>query len=268
MPLVEALEERAREHPEAPWLFYRRGLDWHWRSYARVADQAARSARNLACGRGEDSTPAAGAALACLLSQDPDALAALVAALSSGRAFDCGAEVPPAPGRPGDAPSWLASCRGPLESFSRQPLPAPAGPPPGEQTRHSLLRLSRDVAFLSASLSPALRAVAQRPILYAGAGDADPAKLASLAGWSLQSHAAWALEPYPEAFAATALWTRPHVLIATAAELEGLAAHFDRSARRHSRLKAILLSGALPPEAEREALAARFACAVLAWPEA
>ena len=273
MSLVESLDAHARQRPEAPWLFYRRGLDWHWRSYARIADQVARSAQRLSGGDGAgdrdghgSSAHSADEPVVCSTRQDPDGLATLLTALAAGRevVFEKAdpSEVGPVSGQ---AP-WLADCRGALEVFERQAFSISQGLPTSMAARRWLLHLGRDVESLSVALAPTLRELGERPILYAGAGENEPSKWAALAGWALEKNAAWALEPYFEAFAATALWTRPHVLVATAAELATLLPHFDRTARRRSRLRVVVLGGGRANKAERQALADALDCPVVPWP--
>lgn len=253
--LPRQLKRRATGDPEAPWLFFRRDLDWHWRSYRRVADQVGRTIQTspdgavVLNGAVQDD-----AAVPCPAWQDPDTPAALIAVLAAGRSpgFSLSLETPP----------WLAVCRGALESFDAVSFEVPAGPPVDAAGMRFSLGLSRDTEHLASSLRPALRDLPERPILYAGAA-VTPSQLAALTAWSLEHHAPWALEAQADAFAATALWTRPHVLLGTRGELGELIGHFAKSERRRSRLRAVLVTG---PEPATDDAADVLGCPVMHWP--
>ncbi|MEM8994128.1 MAG: hypothetical protein AAGF23_04970 [Acidobacteriota bacterium] len=263
MDLPGLLEGRAAGDPEAPWLFFRRGLDWRWRSYRHVADQVRRSASAL--GALDDA-----GAVPCGLAQDPDALAALVAILGAGRSPAVDAGSVPAVGAEGATP-WLEPCRGHLERVDLAAVPAPRSPwvPADAVGARFGLRLARDAEHFAALVRPALKGLGPRAILYAGvAGSAD--RLGALAAWSLGHDAPWALEPQADAFAATALWTRPHVLVAAAGELASLVPHFGKAERRHSRLRAAVVVETVGDGGSSDAQAVdiegRLGCPALRWP--
>ncbi|MCP4662123.1 MAG: hypothetical protein GY856_42515, partial [bacterium] len=62
--------------------------------------------------------------------------------------------------------------------------------------------------------------------------------------WVLRSGAAWVLEPDPEWFVPAALWTRPTLALAPAAELGllALAMASGKRRRRWSRLQAVVVT--------------------------
>jgi len=117
-------------------------------------------------------------------------------------------------------------------------------------------------ALLAAPLKKPIPKPGERPVVYAGHVGAAVSK--ALIGWSLKNQAAWALEPYRDAVLATVLWTRPHVFLATSVELKAVLEHWGRSARRHSRLRAVVVVGDLDP-GFRETTAEVLKCPVLAW---
>ncbi|MEM1178482.1 MAG: hypothetical protein AAGM22_09065 [Acidobacteriota bacterium] len=251
MDLPRQLFERAAASPEAPWLFFRSGLDWRWRSHRHVADQVVRSVAAL-----EATSPAQPTAVR--LVQEPDAVAALVAALAAGRS-------PRLEPLGTDAP-WLAECRGTLDvietEFRSDPDASPT-PSDAEGMRFSL-QLARDSEHFAALVRPVLKGITIRPILYAGAS-LDMSRTAALAAWSLRVESPWALESQADAFAATALWTRPHLLLAGRGELEAVLPYVGRSERRQSRLRAVVLVDGAGDGALEAAVAERWGCPLLAW---
>ncbi|MEO1087564.1 MAG: hypothetical protein AAFY88_25270, partial [Acidobacteriota bacterium] len=246
------------EDPETPWLFFRSGLDWRWRSYRHVADQVRRSAAALA------ATGDAGP-MACGLGQDPDAIAALLAIVAAGRSPDVDG---PAPAVDPDGPTpWLQPCRGPLERLDPPAESEPSVPKDAFGLRFGL-RLARDAAHFAALVRPALKGLKPRSILYAGV-EASTGRLAALTAWSLEHDAPWALEPQADAFAATALWTRPHLLVAGRGELASLLPHFGKAERRHSRLRATVVVEAARVDGRDDAdgdIEGMLGCPVLRWP--
>lgn len=248
MTVLAALARRASAEPEEPWLFYRRGWNWRWRSWGQVADQAVRGAEAVARSPGFEA-PADVRALFDAR-QDPDAVAAGLAVRAAGATA-----VPRTGGRPrplevalleGGEPALrlrLPACRSRLERWEPRPLdPEGAGGlafgaeaprvPPGE--------MSGEARRLEAVLPAPGR---RRPILCASA-DLDPRTVQILQAWTVRAAAAWVLEPDPEDFQAAVLWSRPTLVVAGGEELERLAAALvERKHRRHHRLAAVVWIG-------------------------
>lgn len=204
---LAALAARAASEPEEPWLFYRRGWDWHWRSWGQVADQVARGAEALA-----DVEPAVGFRAV----QDPHAVALALAIQAAGRVLTLTLSPPSIP-----------ECRSRLERWQPRTLNLDAVTPVSNQD------LFQEAERFDGKIPPYL----DRLILCATPALAAH-DLQVVLAWTLRSGAAWVLEPESEAFLETVLWARPSVVMATGAELERLAsAMTDRKHRRHSRLK-------------------------------
>ncbi|MEE8523322.1 MAG: hypothetical protein V3T72_05270 [Thermoanaerobaculia bacterium] len=204
---LAALAAKAASEPEEPWLFYRRGWDWHWRSWGQAADQVARGAEALA-----DAEPGVGFRPV----QDPDAVALALAIQAAGRALT-----------PTLSPTSIPECRSRLERWQPRALDLDAAPPV----------FLRDLFREAERFDGKIPAVPDRLILCA-----TPALAARdfqvVLAWTLRSGAAWVLEPESEAFLETVLWVRPSVVMATGAELERLAAAMaGRKHRRQSRLE-------------------------------
>ncbi|MEM6794482.1 MAG: hypothetical protein AAF725_10910 [Acidobacteriota bacterium] len=158
----------------------------------------------------------------------------------------------------------LPACREPLDRqklTSLEPAADLAGTLRCAGARPSLERFGGETVRKAGFWRPQ---APRRPILLASPSG-DPSLLAGLLRWSLERDAAWVLEPEKDAFASVAWWSRPTHLVATAEEIESLAGHFDRAARRRSRLQKVLTTDRpLPSEvaealggAERECLAVR-----------
>lgn len=180
-----------------PWLFYREGLDWRWKSFRRVGREARESTL--------PSAPPAPPHEA-----DPDAVARLVAV---GFSVDASREAEA------------------IEALLAERLGA-----------------SQPVVFASPSI---VRAMAP-----------------TLAALTLRLEAAWPLEPADDAFVATAVWLRPHVILGLGAELRDLAAAWDDGVRKWSRLAAVLrvVPAAAGETASVEELESAFGVPVLDVP--
>ncbi|MCG8458885.1 MAG: hypothetical protein MI919_21610 [Holophagales bacterium] len=294
------LVSAATEHPLDPWLFFRRDLDWRWRSYARVLEQVAAGAAQLRGGlgaeggeepverpgqgtpvpRGEDSSRMWKARPSDLWWAD--GVAALLCALSAGADVELG------DGESGGGPGavWLPTCRGELEGPRPDPaalaesLLAVAGRRGGEGVElrtpagiESVGSLLIAASTLGRRLPPGLGIGRGRAVVFASPACAPPATLGLLA-WILASRAAWVLEPHRGAFVATTLWARPSVVAAPAADLRALAEAFGKAERRRSRLKALIqfpeLGGAgiaaVSQGGERQRIEAVLGAPLLDWP--
>ncbi len=252
-----ALGARARISPHDPWLFYRDGWDWRWRSWSRVADQVARGAEVL---RREIPTP--GARIAFVAAQDPDAVSAGLAIRAAGAvAIPVGGTIEDAArhgcaalarvGGASDAAEpipciELPAALSPLETTPRRALEdadsAPgglgfaAGDPPRVLPPEALLSAARRLDALLPHRS-------KRPIACAAPGlDVRAERLVE--AWTLVRGAAWVLEPLADAFVATVLWARPTLVFGHGADLEPLAEPLKaRKHRRHRRLEAVVVAG-------------------------
>lgn len=252
MTAVAALARRAGSAPEDPWLFYRRGWDWRWRSWGQVADQVARGAATLRRSPALALPPRSRGDVRVAFDgrQDPDAVAAGLAAQAAGATA-----VPRSvgPRRPlevavleGGEPAVrlrLPACRSRLERWRPQALgldAAVAGAPDADEAER-----------LASALPPLGRG---RPILCASAA-LDPRTIQTLQAWTMRMDAAWVLEPDPEAFAAAALWARPTLVVAPGRELESLASALcGRKHRRHRRIAAVVAVGEAAGRREWEEL--------------
>lgn len=264
---VGLLAARARRTPADPWLFYREGWEWSWRSWRRVADQVARGAAeirrrasNVARRRASNVAPPV---IAYGARQDPDAVAAGLAIQAVGAvALPVAGGVPPDPEEwryaawaeveccqspatvPPGVERWvLPAARTQLDRTERRPL-APADPVGG-------VRIDPSEATLSARrLMDAARDLDARIALSEGRSIvcADPelglAASRSIETWTLLADAAWVLEPDREAFFQTVLWARPTVVFAAADALERLGELLaPRKRRRHSRIRVAVRIG-------------------------
>lgn len=267
--LAAQLARRARETPATPWLFFRQGFDWRWRSWARVADQVARGAdrcRRWSQTQGERS-------LKVSTVWHPDAVAGCLAVAAAGLEVDldgassseagaCTLALPSPEGdgdgdgkhdgdgdfSSGSSPT-LPSCHGALDAFEGATLEVAAGDSglllEGETWPWSRIDASRKhFGALGQALGAPLDLEAGRgkkkQLILLASGSLPPSLFVTLLAWSLHTGASWILEPDPDELAGVAWWSRPSILVATADELEAFAAHFDRSARKRSRLTALV----------------------------
>ncbi len=253
MTVLAALAERAAADGDEPWLFYRRGWDWRWRSWGQVADQVARGAATLRRSPALAARPGPGRPdprVAFDGRQHPDALAAGLAIQAAGATA-----VPRSAGplRPlevaaleGGNPAVrlrLPICRSRLERWRPRALEleTPVGGLAFDPAAAAVSQQQMDgEADRLASLLPAATG---RQILCASAA-LDPRALQVLVAWTASTGAAWILESDAEDFLAAARWARPTLVVATVGELEGLAAAFGGGKhRRYRRLEAIVAVG-------------------------
>lgn len=273
--LPAMLAGRAVTEPEQPWLFWRGLRGWTWCSFAQAADQVGRAVQ----------AATAFTAIALDGRCEPDQIVADLAAQSWADfvlAVDvspCGDEAPC--DRPaervrdrelsrhlgGQATGWLAGDRRPPPGWSAVPtlpLPArrsrletwrPVGLPRGHAggsvltlDRERRLRCTTQPELLAAGrrLEALLPPLPRHPIAFSY----QPLSRLDgrvLAAWTLLRGAAWAVEDEPRAWLSALLWTRPHLAWIDGAHLGTLtAAYAERRVRRHSRLRAVVVAGAMP----------------------
>lgn len=249
MPALHSLlAERAATHSEEPWLFFRHDLHWRWLSWGQVADQVARGAAVLAGADGLGDRPLA---FAC----DPPVAAvavdlALAAAGLAGRAW---------PGEVGDARrraersgfgGWIeVEAEDPPPATFTSSLPTFTLPAARSRLRHwQPQTLAIDPPPREDDFTPWIRwhellpPASERVIAHCGVGLEEPSAR-SLVAWSLLTGAALALPSPPGELLPDVLWTRPHLVLAPAAELSLLAVALKEQARaRHRRLLAVVAS--------------------------
>lgn len=237
MPCVSlpaALADHAAATPEEPWLFDRDGDDWRWRSWAQVADQAARGAGVL--GR------LAGTARVVVADRlAPDAVAAALAVQAAGgvavQAGDRAADDAPAPDLP-PVRSRLARWTPDLDALRHTDPDALAF---AGRTHHDLWAAAR----VWSGRFPAPRG---RPILLASP-ELGRVHRQVLLAWALATGAAWVLEDDPFAFLPSALRNRPTRVLAPGADLALLATALrERRHRRWHRLEAVGVTDDAPAE--------------------
>ncbi len=248
LSLAESLARRAASTPEEPWLFYRWGWGWVWRSWGQAADQIARGVEAL------DRLPPGAVGFDAVA--DPDALTAGLAAQTAGRVAVPVAGGPEAARQLG-CDAWISVGVGSADQppprvelpavrsrLDRRPLRTLA---PGEDAARGTLAAraggapwAQASSFAAAErLAALLPPLPERPIVLASPS-LTPRAVQTLAAWSLGRAAAWALESQPEAFFSAALWTRPHLVLAEAAELAQLAAALTR--KRFRRLRTAVVT--------------------------
>ena len=215
---LAALAAKAASVPEEPWLFYRQGWDWRWRSFGQAADQVARGAAAL----GD-----APSVLGFRSRQDADAVAVVLAIQAAGRDADLASPPPTIP-----------DCRSHLEEGPPRLLsPGDASPATLTLAAGSAPATPAEIFREAGRFDTGLPSVRERWILCATPA-LTPRGLQVVLAWTLLAGAAWVLEPDSEAFHETVLWARPSIVVATAAELGRLSAALkDRRHRRHSRLR-------------------------------
>lgn len=241
------LAQRAAARPELPWLFFRRDLDWRWRSHRQVADHLARAAAAVKDAAGSTATalPLAGA----------EALTAHFAILAAGKEYVALEDALPGTPflTPADAKwpdllpeSWqgevitFPACRGNVERY--QPAPLPEGP-----FGTSLEKLEERAAGIAAGLF-APDAPRGKKIVHAGARLAGEDAAALLIATLFEPGTALALEPYPPATLESILWCRPTHVAAHADEIAELVAAWSGKVPKRSRLRRVLVtSGEVDP---------------------
>ncbi len=225
--LPAALAARAEAFPEDPWLFQRRGEllvagGWSWRSWAQVADQAARGTRDVRPGQ----------EVAFVDRLESDSVAAFLAIEAAGGIAVASAEA--------DDPFVVPPVRSRLERWTAD-LESLAGAP----RRDDHQELWRAALHWRSLLPPK---DGSRPIVLASAR-IEPRFRRVLLAWTLATGAAWVLEDDPEAFVPAALWTRPTHVVAPGDEAGLLALAFSqRRHRRWRRLRSVGLTDDAPAE--------------------
>ncbi len=267
------LARRARQAPHTPWIFYRDGWDWAWRSWARVADQVARGTEALG-----ERWPGDKPSIGFDAGQFPDAVAAGLAiqaagglavpipgsdasALEGALAAGCAAWATTAEAYLPETPAGLEridlpAAPSPLDRTELRPLvvaPDSLGAivlPSGDQLSQADRLSQADLAAAAERLGGPLPSPVGRPIVCVAPG-LDPRVSQQIQAWILLAGAAWVLEDEPEAFAPTVLWARPTLVIASSTELAALAPRLAvRKHRRHHRIEAVAVVGEERPETD------------------
>ena len=258
-PLLATLARRAAAPPELPWLFFRRELDWRWRSHRQVADHLARAAAAIAQRPERTFTglPLAGA----------ESLSLLLATLLAGADFvplhEAAPEVPlliPADSKWPEIPPEgearpiveLPAARGNIDRYQAEPLPQDAaGRLLTRGLSLGLADLERQAAAIAVTLFAGEMAGREpsngKTIVHAGAKIAEAEALALLLATLADEKAVLALEPYPPATTESFLWCRPTHLFATSAELAELAEAWTKKTAKRSRLRKIVAVGEVDP---------------------
>ena len=244
-----------------PWLFYRTGWHWAWRSWRRVADQVARGLATL-----NEAGVSAGDRLAFRARQDPDSVATGLAIQAAGAvAMPLEDSAPSLNNTTRLCTAWVAT-QSEDESIPPETAPPPAAGadslpsivlPPAlsalERTERRPLildpsshRVSGESLLAAAQslerrlLEPAHSASEQTTIACVSPILAPETQL-GLQAWTLLRGAALVQEPHPEAFLPALLWARPTFAAVSHSELEPLAAALaTRKHRRHSRLRVVV----------------------------
>ncbi len=228
-------------------MFYRGLLDWRWRSWAQVADQAARIAERW-------MTRPTGSTVELEESLDPDGLAADWAALATGLVVRPVSERVDAPwpdvrDRPVRSGAVLATDRAHAggawvagssnDGSSNDGSSNDGSSNDGSSTE--AVRLLRADAFLRAAdcFASALPVLPARPIVLLAGSRLDITVRAALT-WALREAATIALEPDPEAVVEAALWTRPHLVVASREALARTRTAVRAQKRRWRRLVAVV----------------------------
>lgn len=251
-PFFADLARLAAKRPEQPWLFFRRELDWRWRSHRQVADHLARAAAAIGAAgvRATTALPLVGA----------ESLAALLASLAAGAEFrpleDAAAEasfLTPQEARwPDLLPQGLAqpvlelpAARGNIDRYQPAPLEtAPGGALVVGGRRWTVADLEKTAALIANKLFAG--DPPGKKIVHAGSRlDAPVAAATTIA--TLGEGTVLALEPYPPATVESILWVRPTHLVAHAEEVAALAAAWTEKHAKRSRLGRILAIGEADP---------------------
>ena len=230
---------RRLANSQRPWLFYRDGIDWQWLSHRQAAVRVARTVEALkqaSATNPSESVPIRPAG-------DIETLVTQLAARPAGVSLQ---ETDDARFTPPDAPKHF-------EKTTTPNWTEPAAPFADDGATRALLEAIGNGNKTGGQSGP-------RPIVFAAP---EPATLEALAAATLSIHAAWALEPMAEAFVPTARWVRPTILVAPPMALDALAAVWDGSDRKWSRLQAVVARGA--KGLRTDPWRAAFGCRVGVW---
>jgi len=277
--LPALLAARAESCPQDPWLFQVELLEWRWRSWVRIAEQAAGAAAALAhlpAGTrvGLDGRPGADAVTLDLAVQAADLVSMPL----------CG-ENPRERAREAGCAAWLEAGSSPVEEMALEGLERISAPPvrprlePWPQGLEITLpegrggvvaegrEIGQDTLLAQAqALAERIPSLGERHVAFGFWGLDHPGGRA-FAAWSLVTGAALLLEPQADAVPPGLLWTRPSVVHARAEELEAVAAALaDRSRRRWSRLRAFILDGPDEPSAEARHALERAGAEIVGMP--
>jgi hypothetical protein len=252
-PFFADLARLAAARPELPWLFFRRDLDWRWRSHRQVADHLARGAAAIREAGASSATalPLVGA----------EALAALFASLAAGAEFRPLEEAAPEASflTPQEA-KWpdllpqglvqpvleLPAARGNIDRYRPAVLEAaPGGALVAGGRRWSVEDLGREAERIADRLFAG--DPGGKKIVHAGARLAPP-MAAALVMAALGENKVLALEPYPPASVESISWCRPTHLVAQADEIGALVAAWSEKHSKRSRLRRVLAVGEVQPD--------------------
>lgn len=267
--VLEALASRLDATPSDPWLFWRPGWRWRWRSWEEVADQAARGAEVIR--RAAESASRPGCRLAFEHRIEPDAVALALAIQAAGAtAWPIAPDLAGGRGGPswatrvavaaegsvvgtrddagtvpteGDAPWLLPACR---SRFGTETLVRP--PRRGGRLGMGHGMTGEELGgWIETLRRPLEEGAGGRAIVCAGPG-LDPVVFQGLVIASALGGAAVMLEGDPEIFPAAVAWARPSVVVAEGTILERTVEVLAER-RRLRRLRWVVIP---PPETEGE----------------
>lgn len=256
---LTALNARLDDAPNDPWLFWRPGWRWRWRSWGEVGDQVARGAEVIR--RAADSAPRGWGRLVFEPRPEPDTVALGLAIRAAG--FDPPSVVAEAVsmGVDGDPP-WdvrvevgeedagearrdaagapilvLPPCRSRFERVTPQ-RPALVVETAADTTERRASPIEPAWATALLRVLEGRDGVGGRGIVAAGP------ELGSSTFWDLvdataMTGAGWMLEGDPEIFPAAVAWARPTVLVARGRSLERAVEAL--AGRRLGRLRWVLI---------------------------
>lgn len=260
--LPAALFRHAAERPEEPWLFHRRGWDWHWLPFRAVAERVALWTQALS-----GLPPGTRAAFAAW--PGPHAIALDLAVQAAGL---CSVPLPEEPRAealaavlaerqaqlwigPGgrEIPPWIEEEPSGLSYSAPTPPPPLASPAGGALLDGGTELTAADLVAAAEAIEALLPAGRSgREILVSCHPLSDPAERRLLA-WATWTGAALLLEADRAAGPATALWARPTLFHGDANDLAALRRAVSR--RRlfrprlpFGRLHTIFPEGELPAE--------------------
>lgn len=276
---------------EEPWLFCRGCIHWIWRSFRQVADQVARATAELGRRSRSIATKATVGPSGSWIAFDGRGLPDQVAIDLTLQNLGCGALATSGQLLPSSLPStvrlWvdsdqvpsraadelvtvarLPNVRSRLDRWQDVPL-VPSRSALGTALfsvggRFESLS-QRDLIDAASRLDGFAPSLEERPIILSQVG-LDRPEGRVLMAWTLLRKAVWVMEPESSAFVATALWARPHLVVADPDQLDELATALElKSYRRWHRLRGVisldrsLAAGQLAESWKRQRIAvARF----------
>jgi len=254
MTFFAQLATLAGQKPERPWLFFRRDLDWRWRSHRQVADHLARCATVI-----REAGPSAATALPWV---SAESLSVVLATLAAGINFEPLDEAAEAlPFLTLDKAKWpellpeglirplitLPAAHGNVDRYQAIALaPGPYGVLRDQGRAWALEELEEQAGRLAALLfAEDAEPRPSKNIVHAGAKLRGPMALSLV--MATLGKAVLAFEPYPPATLESVLWCRPTHLLASSDEIAALAAAWTKKNARQSRLRRIVAVGEIDP---------------------